>query len=294
MKLCFNKKIEAELFILYLKEDLIMKKIKKIIALALIVGVFTAGVLGCGAKEVASTDNSNKSHIEQIKESGKLLLSTGDYRPFEYHDEKTNEIVGYDIDLAQKIADKLGVKLEVTDMQFTSIIPTVQNGQADLAIAAMYITDERKATVDFADPYLSSGVIICVKKGSDIKGKDDLIHKKVGAKLGGTSAAVIQKMIDNGANIELVTYKQNEDMLVDLENGRVDAGVNDLLYQLQYNKEHSNLTILDEMLATADLGIAVKKGDTEFIALINEVLKEMKDNGELDKLYKKWIPKNNV
>lgn len=271
-----------------------MEKIKKIIALALMVGVVTTGIIGCGATNVSSTGNSEKSHVEQIKKSGKLLLSTGDYRPFEYHDEKTNEIVGYDIDLAQKIADKLGVKLEVTDMQFTSIIPTVQNGQADLAIAAMYITDERKATVDFADPYLNSGVIICVKKGSDIKGKDDLIGKKVGAKLGGTSAAVIQKMIDNGANIDLVTYKQNEDMLVDLENGRVDAGVNDLLYQLQYNKDHSNLTILDGMLATADLGIAVKKGDTEFIDLINGVIKEMKDNGELDKLYEKWIPKNNV
>lgn len=271
-----------------------MEKIKKLIALTLMMSVITTGFMGCGTKGSVSTGDSKQSHIEQIKKSGKLLLSTGDYRPFEYHDEKTNQIVGYDIDLAQKIADKLGVKLEVTDMQFTSIIPTVQNGQADLAIAAMYITDERKATVDFADPYLSSGVIICVKKGSDIKGKDDLIGKKVGAKLGGTSAAVIQKMIDNGANIELVTYKQNEDMLVDLENGRVDAGVNDLLYQLQYNKEHSNLTILDEMLATADLGIAVKKGDTEFIALINEVLKEMKDNGELDKLYEKWIPKNNV
>lgn len=271
-----------------------MKKIKKLISLFLTFGVVTTGLAGCTSNKTASTNTSGKSHIEQIKESGKLVLSTGDYRPFEYHDEKTNKLVGYDIDIAQKIADKLGVKLEGTDMQFTSIIPSVQNGQADLAIAAMYITDERKQSVDFADPYLSSGVIICVKKGSDIKGKSDLIGKKVGAKLGGTSAAVIQKMIDDGANIQLVTYKQNEDMLVDLENGRLDAGVNDLLYQLQYDKEHSDLTILDGMLSTADLGIAVKKGDTEFINLINGVLKEMKDSGELDKLYEKWIPKNNI
>ena len=195
--------------------------------------------------------------------------------------------------MATKIADELGVKLEVKDMAFTSIIPTLQNGQADIVIAAMYITDERKSVVDFADPYMKSGQVICVKKGSTINGKDDLIGKKVGAKLGGTSAACVQKMIDEGKNIELVTYKQNEDMLIDLENGRLDAGVNDLLYQLQYNSTHPNLTILDGILIDAELGIAVPKGDNELKDIVNKVVQKMKEDGEDTKLYDKWIPKNN-
>lgn len=266
-----------------------MKNIKKIIAIGLMTGMFSLVGLGCGM----STDNSSTSHIDKIKESGKLILATGNYRPFEYHDEITNEVVGYDIDLATKIADELGVKLEVKDMDFTSIIPTLQNKQADIVIAAMYITDERKNAVDFANSYMESGQIICVKKGSTITSNDDLIGKKVGAKLGGTSAACVQKMIDDGKDIELVTYKQNEDMLIDLENGRLDAGVNDLLYQLQYNSTHPNLTILDGILTEAELGIAVRKGDDELKDVVNKVLENMNEYGEDAKLYEKWIPKNN-
>lgn len=276
------------------------KSIKKIISMGLLTMTFSLLTAGCGSNTNTSGESAqeisastNESHIDKIKNSGKLVLATGDYRPFEYHDEKTNEVVGYDIDLAQKIADELGVKLEVHDMDFTSLIPSLQNSQADMVIAAIYITDERKEVVDFADPYMSSGQIIVVKKDSPIKGKDDLNGKKVGAKLGGTSAACVQKMIDEGANIELVTYKQNEDMLADLQNGRLDAGVNDLLYQLQYNSTHKDLTILDDKLTEAELGIAVPKGDTELIEVVNKVLKDMKDSGEDIKLYEKWIPKNN-
>lgn len=272
-----------------------MKSIQKIISIGLMIGMFSVMGLGCsnGGTSTKNSSANSTSHIDKIKESGKLVLATGDYRPFEYHDETTNEVVGYDIDLATKIADELGVKLEVKDMAFTSIIPTLQNGQADIAIAAMYITDERKKVVDFVDPYMKSGQIICVKKGSTINGKDDLIGKKVGAKLGGTSAACVQKMIDEGKNIELITYKQNEDMLIDLENGRLDAGVNDLLYQLQYNSTHPNLTILDGILTEAELGVAVPKGDNELKDLVNKVLQKMKEDGEDIKLYDKWIPKNN-
>lgn len=264
------------------------KKLLKVISMVLVAGALSLSVVGCG-----KTSSTGSSQLDKIKQSGKLVLATGDYRPFEYHDEKTNEVVGYDIDLAKKIADELGVKLEVKDMDFTSIIPSVQNGQADLAIAAMYITDERKQAVDFADPYMATGQVLCVKKGSPIKSKDDLTGKKVGAKLGATSAATVQKLIDAGQNIQLVTYKQNEDMLADLENGRIDAGVNDLLYQLQYNATHQNLTILDGTLAQADLGVAVQKGNSDLTDVVNKVIKDMKDSGEDKKLYEKWIPKNN-
>ncbi|MEQ8154122.1 MAG: ABC transporter substrate-binding protein [Clostridiaceae bacterium] len=266
-----------------------MKNVKKLVSL-LCAGVLAAGIFtGCAKKEVKASAESS-SRIEEIKKNGKLVLATGDYRPFEYHDEKTNKVVGYDIDIAQKVADKIGVPLEVKDMAFTSLIPTIQNGQADLVIAALYITDERKQVIDFADPYLKSGQIIVTDKNSSINTSKDLEGKKVGAKFGATSAAVVQGLIDKGAKIQLVTYKTNEEMLADLEIGRLDAGINDKLYQLQYNSTHPSLTIHDEVLKEAELGIGVKKGDTGLIEVVNEVLKELKDSGEADSIYKKWIP----
>ncbi len=116
-----------------------MKTFRKALGLLAIL-VFVATLLsGCGQTPVATSDTAKKtSRIDEIKKAGKLVLATGNYRPFEYHDEKTNKIVGYDIDVAEAIAKKIGVPLEVREMQFTSLIPSVQNGQADLVIAAMY------------------------------------------------------------------------------------------------------------------------------------------------------------
>lgn len=264
-----------------------MKKYKKLLA---VIGmtVFLGMTVGCAQKTAEKQVGTDR--IEQIKENGKLILATGNYRPFEYHDEKTNQIVGYDIDVAKKIADKIGVPLEVRDMQFASLIPTLQNGQADLVIAAMYIKEERKKVVDFADPYIKTGQIIVVRNtNKDIKSVEDLEGKRVGAKLGASNEKVVREMIEKGKKINLITYKTNEEYLLDLENGRLDAAVSDYLYQLEYNKTHPNMKIVAEPFTHDALGIAVKKGDKELVDFINNVLKEMKESGEEEALYKKWI-----
>ncbi|NCD07819.1 MAG: transporter substrate-binding domain-containing protein [Negativicutes bacterium] len=92
-----------------------------------------------------------------------------------------------------------------------------------------------------------------------------------------------------GAKITIKSYKETVDYLMDMENGRLDASINDLLNQLEYNKAHPNVKIVGEPFTKASLGIAVKKGDKELVDLVNSVLKEMKENGEADKLYKKWL-----
>lgn len=246
-------------------------------------------VTGCGKSSTAKTA-TKESHIDQIKKNGKLVLATGDYRPFEYHDEKTNKMVGYDIDLATAIAKKIGVPLEVKEMQFTSLIPTLQNGQADLVIAAMYITDQRKKVVDFADPYMDTGMVLVVNSGNKtIKSIKDLDGKVVGVKAGATSEKVAQELKAKDAKITIKSYKETVDYLLDMENGRLDACINDLLNQLEYNKTHPNVKIVGTPFTKASLGIAVKKGDKELVDLVNSVLKEMKQNGEADKLYQKWL-----
>lgn len=271
------------------KEGCMMKKYQRIMGILTVLIVAVLLVAGCG-QSTAPANSASQSRIDQIKKNGKLVLATGDYRPFEYHDEKTNKVVGYDIDLAEAIAKKIGVPLEVKEMQFTSLIPTIQNGQADLVIAAMYITDQRKEVVDFADPYMDTGMVLVVKAGDTaIKSVKDLDGKVVGVKTGATSEKVAQDLKAQGANITIKSYKETVDYLLDMENGRLDASINDLLNQLEYNKTHPNVKIVGDPFTKASLGIAVKKGDKELTDLVNTVLKEMKQNGEADKLYQKWL-----
>jgi len=263
-----------------------MKKYQKITGILTLLVLMTLLVVGCGQ----SSTTSSQSRIDEIKKNGKLVLATGNYRPFEYHDEKTNQMVGYDIDLTEAIAKKIGVPVEIKEMQFTSLIPTLQNGQADLVIAAMYITDQRKEAADFADPYLDTGMVLVVNADNTaIKSINDLDGKVVGVKTGATSEKVAQDLKDKGAKITIKSYKETVDYLLDMENGRLDASINDLLNQLEYNKTHPNVKIVGEPFNKAALGIAVKKGDKELTDLINSVLKEMKQNGEADKLYQKWL-----
>ena len=273
-----------------------MRKYKKSLGLVSMLLATMLLLTACGKSATPPTapGTATTTRIDQIKKNGKLVLATGDYRPFEYHDEKTNQMVGYDIDVATAIAKKIGVPLEVKDMQFTSLIPTLQIGQADLIIAAMYITDERKAVVDFADSYMDTGMVLVTRANDTaIKSTKDLDGKVVGVKAGATSEKVAQDLKDKGqATITIKSYKETVDYLMDLEAGRTDASINDLLNQLEYNKTHPNVKIVGEPFTKSSLGIAVKKGDKELVDLINSVLKDMTQNGEKDNLYKKWLTKN--
>ncbi len=267
-----------------------MKSFKKMFSLVVIVSLLAALIAGCGSSAPAGDSAKKTSRIDQIKKNGKLVLATGNYRPFEYHDEKTNKIIGYDIDVAEAIAKKIGVPLEVREMQFTSLIPSLQNAQADLVIAAMYITDQRKEVVDFADPYMDTGMVLAVRsENTDIKSPQDLNGKVVGVKTGATSEKVAQDLKEKGIKLEIKSYKETVDYLLDLETGRLDATINDLLNQLEYNKTHPKIKVVGDTFTKASLGIAVKKGDKELLDVINGVLKDMKQSGEADKLYKKWL-----
>jgi ABC-type amino acid transport substrate-binding protein len=272
-----------------------MKTLKKPLLLVLGLLVLALAAAGCGGSPAKSDAKPEAkpaavSRIDQIKKNGKLILATGNYRPFEYHDEKTNKIIGYDIDVAEAIAKKIGVPLEVTEMQFTGLIPSLQNGQADLVIAAMYITPQRKEVVDFADPYMDTGMVVAVRKDDTaIKGPNDLNGKVVGVKTGATSEKVAQEMNEKGAKITIKSYKETVDYLLDLQNGRLDAAINDLLNQLEYNKANPTVKIVGDPFTKAQLGIAAKKGDKELIDLVNTVLKELKQNGEAEKMYQKWL-----
>ena len=240
------------------------------------------------------TSETTKSKVEAIKEKGKIVIATGNYYPFEYHDQEQNKLVGYDIDLGEKIGEKLGVEVEWTGMQFQTLIPSLQNNQSDLVIAAMYITDERKEVVDFADSYLSTGQVLVKQKGdSSINSMDDLNGKTIGVKSGATSEKIAKDLVAKGVDIEIKSYKETVDYLMDLELGRVDVVFNDYLNQLGYfqSNKDSKLEIVGEPIDHAELGIAANKSNQDLLDVVNEVLKEMEENGEKEALFSKWLPK---
>jgi len=262
---------------------------KKFLLVMLAMILTLSSVFANGGTEEVSELN----RLEEIKKSGKLVLATGNYIPFEFLDGKTNKMVGYDIDLIRLMADKLGVELEVIDMDFTSLIPTLQSGKADVVCAAMYIKPAREEVVDFATPYMQTGMVLVVPSANEsIKSTDDLTGLRVGAKMGATSEAVLQDLLQAGADFEIVSYNETVDYMLDLETGRVDAAVNDLLNQLEFNKTKTGLKIVGEPFTSANLGIAVQDGDAELLAFINECLVEFSSNGTMDELYSKWIVGN--
>jgi ABC-type amino acid transport substrate-binding protein len=242
------------------------------------------------------TADSAQSSLEQIQERGVLIVGTAVTEPFVFHDPQTNELTGFDIDTARYIADALGVELSLVEMPFATLLPSLQDRKVDMTIAAMYITPEREELVDFAAPYIDTGLVMVVKPGSPIKTVEDLNGLRVGVKIGATGAKLAQELISQGIQIEIKEYKTTFDSLLDLEVDRLDVVFNDYLNTLFYIKQsQSSLKIVSNddgevyFLADANLGIAVHQGDREMLNVINKALREMKNNGSYDESYKKWL-----
>ena len=245
-------------------------------------------------EDTAAVDWENGENIKAIKEKGVITVATGTYVPFEYRDDDDN-IVGFDIDLAQYIADKLGVDMEVTDMEFQSIVPSIQNGEYDFSIAAMYKTDERCEVVDMSKSYCDSGMILAVKEDSEyadtVKSLADCDGMKVAVKEGATSYNVAQSFLDENPDVsyEIVQYKDTVGCVSDLLAGRVDVVVNDLLNQKILSQEYEGAKIVCDPFTHAENAIAVQKGKDDLLAFINECIDEYYADGTYDTLWTKWI-----
>ena len=231
------------------------------------------------AGESAAADGELK-----LVEEGKLIVSTNaEFPPYEYYD--ANEIVGIDIEIAQAIADKLGLELEVKDGAFDAIIAEVVSGKADIGIAGMTVTDERKQNVDFSDSYATGTQVIIVKEDSEIKSAADLEGKSIGVQLGTTGDIMATDIKDS----KVEQYNKGMDAVQALSQGKIDAVIIDSEPAKFYEKEVSGLKILDEAFAVEDYAIAVKKGNTALQSKINEALKELKAEGKIDEIIGKYI-----
>ena len=208
--------------------------------------------------------------------------------PFEYVNDQTKQIEGFDVDLFKAIAAKEGLKLEFVNVAFDPLLAGMAQGTYDAAISSITITDDRKKEMLFSDAYYSAGQMVVVRKdNSSITGKDNLTGT-VGAQIGTTGAIEVQK-------IKGATLKSYDDIglaFQDLMNGQISAVVSDNWVALGYVAKSPNaLKAAGAMFTSESYGIAVAKGKTELLSKINSGLAKIKSEGQIDTLSKKWIEK---
>lgn len=220
---------------------------------------------------------------------GKMKIVVGTdatWPPFEYVDEGTKEIVGFDIDLMNAIAEKAGIEVEFKNVAWDSLLAGMAQCQYDAAISAMTITEERKQNFAFTDPYFAAGQVVTVAIGSDIQSKDDLAGKVVGVQLGTTGEEAAKKI--EGAEVK--NYDEVSQAFLDLMNGQIDAVIADNPLALGYvGQNPDKIKIVGEPFTDEFYGIAVCKTNTELLDKLNKALAEVKAEGVIEQLSEKWL-----
>jgi glutamine transport system substrate-binding protein len=211
--------------------------------------------------------------------------------PFESVDTKTNKHVGYDMDIIRAIAKQAGFKIDYKLMSFNGIIPALQAGSVDMAIAAMTITKKRAQSIDFSDPYYDSGLRLAVRSGNDdIKKVDDLSGKTVGTKIGSTSYDYLQHKVKGIKKI--VPYPNTPPMYMALISGNVDAVFYDVP-NVEYfikTKGKGKLKTVGPLYEGQQYGIGFPKG-SKWVKPVDKALAQIKKDGTFTKIYKKWFNK---
>ncbi len=229
--------------------------------------------------------------IDAIKKRGKLIAGVKfDTNLFGLKNPSTGKVEGFDIDIAKAIAKKvLGdeTKLELKEVTSKTRIPMLQNGEIDLIIATMTITEERKQQVEFSDIYFMAGQSILVKKGSPLKSVTDLKKgDKVLAVKGSTSATNIRQKVPDATVLEFENY---QDAFTALKAGQGVALTTDNAILFGMMKQDANYEVVGGTFTDEPYGIAMPKGDTGFAGVVNQLLGDMKKSGDYDKLYESWM-----
>ena len=242
---------------------------------------------GCGGSKTAdSSSDAQDSTTSTSADGGTLRMGTNaTFPPYEFVGDDGN-VQGIDADIAAAIADKLGMKLEITDMEFDSLIPALQSDTIDVALAGMTVIPDRQENVDFSDSYAKGVQVIIVKDGSDIASPDDLEGKSIGVQTGTTGDIYCT---DDYGQENVKQFNNGPLAVAALVNGQVDCVVIDQEPAKNYVAANSGLKILDTAYADEDYAIAIKKGNTELLDKVNGALKELQDDGTVQSIVDKYI-----
>ena len=239
------------------------------------------------ASSTASSAASSTSAAAELTtvEAGKLTMATNaTFPPYEMTTD-SGEIEGIDVDTAKAIAEKLGLELQIDDMDFDAALLSVQQGKADIVMAGVTVTDERKAVMDFSDSYATGIQSIIVPNGSDIASPDDLAGKKIGTQRGTTGYIYCS---DDFGDENVVAYDDGLTAVQALNNGQVDAVVIDNAPAKEYVAANPGLKVLETSYAEEDYAIGMAKGSS-LEDVVNAALEELKADGTLQSIVDKYI-----
>ena len=258
-------------------------------ALALTACGGSASTASSAASSVAASSEAASTSAAAAElttvEAGKLTMATNAaFPPYEMTTD-AGAFEGIDIDTAQAIADKLGLELQIDDMDFDAALLSVQQGKADIAMAGVTVTDERKNVMDFSDSYATGIQSIIVPEGSDIASPDDLAGKKIGTQRGTTGYIYCS---DDFGDENVVAYDDGLTAVQALNNGQVDAVVIDNAPAQEFIAANPGLKILDTSYAEEDYAIGMAKGSSLEDA-VNAALEELKADGTLQSIVDKYI-----
>lgn len=260
-----------------------MKKMKKLFCAALAAAMLMATMSGCG---------SSQNRLEKIKESGKLVLATSpDFAPLEFEDLSSGEAqyVGSDIELAKYIAEKLGVELEISAMDFSAVQAAIPSGQADIAISGFARTEERAQNMELSTPFNitedgGQTVLVAKGQGANYTTAEDFSGLQIGAQNGSLQYNLVSSQLPE--DVEIVPVGSLNDGVLMLETGKIDALASDLSNAELLLESHDGIETTDFMFEYSSEGnvAAVKKGETELIEAVNEIIEEVNELG----LYDQW------
>lgn len=247
---------------------------------------------GCGGSSPSGDSGKGAQQqsklMQKIKSSGKLVVGTASgYPPYEFVDTSSGEkkVIGIDMALAQKVADKLGVKLEIQDMNFQALLSSLTGGKVDVAIAGINPTDERKKSMDFSDNYLPTEQKVIIRKSDADKYKtiESLYGKAIGVQKSTTQEELAKEKIKDA---KVVALAHVPEAVLELKQGKVDGVVVEGIVGTQYVVFNDDLMFSDVTFpgSVKSSAAAVNKGNEDVVKVINEVIKENTDNGN----FKKW------
>lgn len=255
---------------------------KKILSLLLVMALTMAMFTACGSNE-KSEESGKKAQLK--------MATNAEFPPYEYREGQ--DIVGIDVEMAQAVADKLDMELVVEDMEFDSIVPAVVSGKQDIGVAGMTVTEDRLKSVDFTDSYAQAVQVIIVKEDSKIKSVDDLSVKgagiKAGVQLGTTGDIFVTDDFKKNKSGTVEEYNKGADAVQALVSGKIDCVVIDNEPAKKFVEANEGLKILDTEYVTEEYAIAVSKDNAELKDKINTALKELKEDGTLQKIVDKYI-----
>lgn len=275
-----------------------MKKLLAIILCLLLVAGLAACASGTEPAQTPADEPATEPANEAAEPSGEskpvLYMATeATFQPYEYYDG--DEIVGIDVEIAQAIADKLGMTLEVTDIAFDSIIPGVQTGKYDIGMAGMTVTEERLQEVSFSDSYATGVQVVIVKDGGPITSVDDLFadgaSTVVGTQTGTTGFLYATWDIEDEGLGTVKSFAKTTDAVEALKNGQVDCVILDNEPAKALVAANEGLSILDTEYAVEDYAIAIAKDNTALAEKVNGALAELIADGTVQGILDKYIQK---